>query len=66
MLSPHVAELVGLIVQVHTASGGTEPAKLRELVSGACQIATLDGICDGFNRISAGMQTQALMARIAS
>lgn len=63
-MSPHVAELVDLIVRIHVASGGTDADRLRALIVGTCDIATLDGEADSLNRFSAGIEATSLMQRM--
>lgn len=65
-MSPHVAELVRIVVDYHVASGGTEPDKLRRLVESTCELAALDGQLDGINRVQAGFEFQALLKRMAA
>lgn len=65
-MSPHIAELIAVAVQFHVTSGGTEPAKLRELLESICALAHLDGQLEGLNRIQAGFEPQELLKRVAA
>lgn len=63
---PHIAELIAVAVDFHSASGGTQPEKLRALLESICHLASLDGQLDGINRLQAGFQLQALLQRVAA
>lgn len=65
-MSPKVAELIGVVVQFHEKSGGTEPDKLRALLESICELASLDGQLEGLNRINAGFVAQDLFRRMAA
>lgn len=65
MLSPHVTELIDIVVAIHVKSGG-EADKMREILTQSHMIAFMDGQLEVINGLDAGIQTHQAIRREAA
>lgn len=66
MLTPHVLELIDIVVAIHVKSGGEQADKMREILTQSHAIAYMDGQLEVINGLDAGIQTHQAIRRAAA